>query len=182
MDLLSPIRDRFIEAHHTPWDEVSPLQFGLTALFTAWICYLGNTGERWVHLLDGANLMFHEAGHPMFGALNERLTVYGGTLGQLFFPIACSLRFWLKRSPCSFAICVIWFFENIWNIDRYLSDARAQVLPLVGDGTHDWTEILTRWGMLEQDVSIANKLHVIGWVGILLTCYWLYGKIQKPAI
>ena len=33
-----------------------------------------------VFLLDHANLLFHEAGHPAVGLLSSRLEPYGGTL------------------------------------------------------------------------------------------------------
>ncbi len=35
----------------------------------------------YVFLLDGANLLFHEAGHPVFGILGPTMGLYGGTLG-----------------------------------------------------------------------------------------------------
>ena len=103
------------------------------------VCYLANTGERWVFLLDSANLAFHEAGHPFFGLLfGENITVYGGTLGQLVFPIVAAASFWWRRETLSFVLSLAWLFENFWNIARYMADARARDLPLVGSGEHDW--------------------------------------------
>ena len=41
----------------------------MPALFALYCAWFANTGEGWVHVLDGANLAFHEAGHPIFGML-----------------------------------------------------------------------------------------------------------------
>jgi hypothetical protein len=73
----------------------------------------------------------------------------------------------------SFAIGSLWFFENFWNIARYMADARAQVLPLVGGGEHDWTEILTRWGVLQLDTTLAGFVRLAAWVGMVATLGWL---------
>jgi hypothetical protein len=58
----------------------------------------------------------------------------------------------------------VWGFENLLNIARYVADARAQVLPLVGGGEHDWTALLDRWGCLAQDTAIAQVIRAMGWL------------------
>jgi p-aminobenzoyl-glutamate transporter AbgT len=45
-----------------------------------------------VFILDHANLLFHEAGHPVAGVFSQRMEVYGGTLGQLTFPLVFRQR------------------------------------------------------------------------------------------
>jgi hypothetical protein len=54
-----------------------------------------------------------------------------------------------------FAVAGAWLFENLLNIARYMADARAQILPLVGGGEHDWTNIFSRWDVLASDTLIA---------------------------
>src|ERR1051326_8734728 len=46
-----------------------------------------------IPLIDHANLLFHEAGHPIIGLFSSRLAVYGGTIGQLTFPIVLAIAF-----------------------------------------------------------------------------------------
>ena len=122
------------DPHDGNWRHVStPAYYAATAGVLI-VCYFANTGERWVHLLDSANLALHEAGHPLFGLL---------------------------------------FGENFWNIARYMADARARVLPLVGGGEHDWTEIFLRWGALPRDTGIAGFVVFLGWTGILVAWGWL---------
>src|SRR5260221_6956094 len=79
-----------------------------------------------VFLLDHANLLFHEAGHPIVGLFSERLQTYGGTLGQLTFPVVLAVSFLRKRDSLSVAAAIIWFFENWLKIARYMADARTQ--------------------------------------------------------
>lgn len=113
----------------------------------------------WVPILDSANLAFHEAGHPLFGLLSARLSVYGGTLMQLLIPAACAWEFYRREHLWGFSLCLLWIAENLLNIARYMADARAHQLPLVGgldpEDFHDWTEIFSRWGMLRHDTALA---------------------------
>jgi hypothetical protein len=54
-----------------------------------------------------------------------------------------------------------------------MGDARAQLLPLVGNGEHDWTNIFNRWGVLHLDTAIAGFVRLIGWIGMLAAWAWL---------
>jgi len=126
-----------------------------------------------VFLLDHANLLFHEAGHPLVGWFSSRLETYGGTIGQLVFPCVLAVSFWRKGQPLGVAAAAIWFFENWFNIARYMADARALELPLLGGGDHDWNTILTRWDLLQYDIRIAAALRLVAWIGIAAACTWV---------
>ncbi|MBL8253390.1 MAG: hypothetical protein JNJ76_07310 [Candidatus Competibacter sp.] len=118
----------------------------------------------WVPILDSANLVFHEAGHPVFGMLSARLSVYGGTLMQLLMPAACAWEFYRREQRWGFYLCLLWVAENLLNIARYMADARAHLLPLVGgidpEDFHDWTEIFNRWGALRHDTALASLVRI----------------------
>lgn len=135
----------------------------------------------WVPILDNANLAFHEAGHPIFGLLAHRLGVYGGTLMQLLIPAACAWECHRREQLYGFYACLIWIAENLLNIARYMADARAHQLPLVGgldpEDFHDWTEILNRWGLLNYDTTLAFLVRV-GAVGLMA---WVIWRIWKAA-
>ena len=118
------------------------------------------------------NLLFHEAGHLIFGLFGSTLGLYGGPLGQLVFPITTAVVFWWQKSLVSASVALLWFFENLNNIAPYVADARSQKLPLVGGGEHDWANILSRWGALEYDSTIATVLIVIAWLGLFSTLAW----------
>ena len=89
-------------------------------------------------------------GPPLLRTAGQYASVlYGGTLGQLVFPIVAAVRFRRQRQAVGVALSGVWLFENFLNIARYMEDARAQLLPLVSGGEHDWYHIFTRWGLLE---------------------------------
>lgn len=155
------------------WRQVSLAQLLSVVVAGTWIAWEASTGDRWVPVLDGANLAFHEAGHLIYGVLGRTVALYGGTLGQLTFPAVCLAIFWTRRETTSFAACAIWLAQNLCNIGRYAADARAHELPLVGGGEHDWTRILSRWGALRWDVRLGATLHGIGVAGMLLSGAWL---------
>lgn len=129
----------------------------------------------WVPVLDSANLAFHEAGHPLFGLLSDRLMVYGGTLMQLLIPGACAFEAWREGKRTGFYFCVIWFAENLLNIARYMADAIAHELPLVGgrdpEEFHDWTRILENWGALGWCTTLALVVRIMA---VLLMAWALY--------
>jgi hypothetical protein len=130
---------------------------GLLALYGAWLVL----DYQW-HFVDGANLLFHEAGHVFFGLLGPTLGILGGTLGQLFFPIACCAHFLRRASVAEASVAVVWLGENLMNVAIYVADARAQVLPRVGGDIHDWHWLLSRWGLLAHDAGVARAVHVLG--------------------
>lgn len=129
--------------------------------------------DGFLFVVDHANLVFHEAGHVIFGILGQTLGLYGGTLGQLAIPLIVGAAFWKQRDTVGMAIAGVWFFQNFLNIARYMADARAQLLPLVGGGDHDWTSIFSRWGALASDIVIANVTTAAGWIGMIAVWGWL---------
>jgi len=142
---------------------------GLAAFFGL----LAACQDGFIFGLDHANLLFHEAGHPIIGIFSSRLETYGGTIGQLVFPAALAVSFWRKGNALAVAASGIWFFENWLNIARYMADARALQLPLVGGGDHDWNTIFTRWNVLQYDLDIAGWVKFIGWTGMVLAASWV---------
>ena len=156
------------------WESVTKGKLlGFALGFGAFLLLVSRSEPGFVFLLDHANLLFHEAGHPLLGVFSSRLEPYGGTIGQLVFPCVLGVSFWRKRQPLGLAAACIWFFENWFNIARYMADARKQALPLVGGGNHDWFAILGRWGLLQYDTRIAGVVTLAGWVGIAATCAWV---------
>jgi hypothetical protein len=156
------------------WEPLTKARLAAFAVgFGVFLAVLFLSDPGFMFLLDHANLLFHEAGHPIVGLFSARLEPYGGTMGQLVFPIVLAVVFWRQRKALGVAAAGIWFFENWLNIARYLADARQMALPLVGGGDHDWNTILSRWGLLAYDGRIAAGLRVIAWLGIAASCVWL---------
>jgi hypothetical protein len=164
--------ERIRTALERSWTPVPLWQVVLTVVFALAAVFFGLTGQRWFPLLDSANLAFHEAGHPIVGLLSNRLMVYGGTLMQLAIPIVAVISFWRRAEAFGAAMAGIWVFQNFFNIARYMADARRQMLPLLGGGEHDWTEILGRWGLLEVDRTLAGLISIAGLIGVVFCAGW----------
>ena len=135
--------------------------------------------DGWIPILDSANLALHEAGHPIVGLFSERLMVYGGTIFQLLFPAVVALHFARRREAVGCAMGTVWLGENLLNVARYMADARAQILPLVGGGEHDWTEIFLRWGVLQRDLTIAGFTRWLGYALMLGAAWWLWRRYRE---
>lgn len=180
---MIPLPASLQDAWDSDWQPVgTPAMVGVTAgLILLGLAAL-TLESGWIPLLDGANLLFHEAGHPLFGIFGwEPLSILGGTLMQLLVPLLVIGSFWLRREAPAVAVAGIWCFENLLNIARYLGDARTQLLPLVGGGEHDWANLLGRWGVLSQDTAIAQGLRIIGWLGMLACWVWLAWRWRQTS-
>lgn len=157
-----------------PWRPVSRLGFaGVTGALALLVSLLLTSPEGYIRVLDDANLVFHETGHPVFAVFGRTLGLLGGTLGQLAVPFVAAIAFWRRREPVSVAIALFWFFENFFSIGRYMADARALVLPLVGGDIHDWNALFAQWGVLRQNLQIAAVVRTLGGCGLAATWGWV---------
>jgi hypothetical protein len=152
-----------------------PALLGLVGAVFLLMWFYHSSEDGFIPILDHANLAFHEAGHPIFGIFGWTMGLLGGTLGQLTFPIVVFVTYLRKGMLEPAALGLIWLFQNVLNIARYVADARAQELPLVGNGDrlHDWHTLLSQWNALPKDISIARFLTGLAWTGMILTLAWV---------
>ena len=113
-------------------------------------------------LMDNVDLPIHETGHLVFAPFGELVQFMGGTLFQLIVPIVF-VGYFVMRKDRHAAACVLWWVaQNCWNISVYARDARAQELPLVGGGEHDWAYLLGRFGWLPYDQTVGRAFWSAG--------------------
>ena len=119
--------------------------------------------------LDDLDLAVHEAGHLVFSAFGETLTILGGSAFQVIVPLAFVGYFARTRQRYAAAVTTAWVGVNLLNVARYVGDARAQLLPLLGgeDSIHDWWYLLINWDLLPRDTTIARWVHFFGVVAFL---------------
>lgn len=147
-----------------------------------WVC-LGSPGEyRW---LDNLDLAVHETGHLVFSFAGETLHILGGSLFQLLIPAAFVVALWRKGDRHGATVPLWWMAQNCWNISVYIRDARAQELPLVGGGEHDWAMLLGQFGWLERDQSLGRVVYLAGAVlyAVAIVAGWVFlssGRMAKP--
>ncbi len=138
-------------------------------------------GSKWV-FIDNVNLVFHEAGHVFFRPFGETAHFLGGTLFQLMVPLIIAAVFWFKhRNRVGVLACAWWFGENFIGIARYMDDAVAQRLPLVGGGIHDWRFLFSKWKVLDKHHQIADTFHTIGAVVMIVTLALLVWLTLRPS-
>lgn len=150
------------------------------ALYGLW-CGLTPTRYHWPDALD---LPIHETGHLVFAWGGEVLAALGGTLFQLLLPLAFVGYFWRRHDRHAASVALWWVGQNCWNVARYVADARAQELPLVGGGEHDWAFLLATWGVLARDQALARDVQFVGWllVGAAVWLGWhALGRAQTAA-
>ena len=118
--------------------------------------------------LDGVNLIFHKAGHVILFWGGQFLSVLGGSLFQVLVPAACAVAFLWRGDAFGAGLCGIWTGQSLVGVSRYMADARAQALPLLGgDGViHDWNYLLGRLGLLAWDRTLGRATAVLA--GLLI--------------
>jgi hypothetical protein len=137
--------------------------------------------------LSGADLVFHEAGHPIFGLLGwPFLTYLGGTLAQLAFPVAAAVAFARQRRAAPFAVAVVWLGFNLVDVGTYAADASARALPLLApdEDSHDWWNLLGMLGVREHCRAIGGAISAVGWLlwaGAPAWAAWSWLRARRAA-
>ena len=150
----------FIGTNHTA------LQGGLPEINTSW--------------MHNVNLIFHEAGHVLFGVFGRFVGVLGGSLMQLIVPGVVLYAFvWRYANPFGGVVGAWWFGQSLLDIAPYAYDAKRQQMLLLGGGTgsdrpgwHDWHNILTDLGLLDAHARVAWCVDALGVLIMLASLAW----------
>lgn len=124
------------------------------------------------------NLIFHEAGHVIFGFFGRFVAVLGGSLNQVLVPIVLAVAFLRQDNPFAAAVCAWWAGENLLDLAPYIADARALQLVLIGGHTgaevegHDWEYLLTQTHLMMQDVMIGRWAFRLGLMIMSAALVW----------
>jgi hypothetical protein len=142
---------------------VSYLKVGFTGVIGIYglVCALDPVTYRW---LDLVNLVFHEAGHMIFGFFGEFVGILGGSVMQVLIPAIVTGYFVLYDQRWSGMVTLLWVSQSLFNVSVYVRDAGAQTLPLLGgeDAVHDWHWLLGRLGLLSWDQAIGGLVYTGG--------------------
>ena len=124
-----------------------------------------------VHLID---LVFHEAGHVIFGFFGRFLGILGGSLNQVLIPAICTGYFAWHRQPAAAAVMLFWVGESVTDVAIYVADGRDMALPLLAEGLiHDWNWILSELSLRNQARSIGIGVFALGVVVMAASVVWL---------
>ena len=141
----------------------------IASLYFLWCAY---DPYQW-HLIDGVNLVIHEAGHLIFSPFGEFMMIAGGSLFQVIMPALFVGYFWYNGKYYSAALVLFWVGESILNVSVYAGDSVALQLPLLGgqDSMHDWNYLLNSLNLLPATSKIAGAIRLLGTVVIALAAF-----------
>lgn len=125
-------------------------------------------------LIDGVNLVIHEAGHIFFTPFGEFLMIAGGSLLQVIIPAIFAFYFYYHGKPYSCALVLLWVGESLLNVSVYAGDSVNMQLPLLGgkDSIHDWNYMLDHLGWLSHTPEIAKAIYAVATLTILGATAW----------
>jgi hypothetical protein len=156
------------------------------------LLYLAWDGRR--HFLDGdagglfAGITFgaHELGHLLFAFLGQFMAVAGGSINQILIPVGAGFLFYHYRDYFGIAGAGAWLSSSLIDLARYIGDARAFDLDLVGfgeDSVHDWAWLLGHFDALQYDTRIATFTRGCAVLVLLLSLgfgAWLCLQMRRP--
>jgi hypothetical protein len=124
--------------------------------------------------IHGVNLVFHEAGHVIFGFFGEFVAALGGSLNQVLIPLIATIAFLRTRQRASAAVTLFWTGQSITDVAIYAADGRVRALPLLAEGLiHDWSYILGRLGLLGWAETVGRLLFAAGVLTMLAAILFL---------
>ena len=129
-------------------------------------------------ILHMPDLVFHEAGHVLFGFFGQFMSVLGGSLLQFLVPVILAVAFFRRRDTYGAVVCTWWAGQNLLDLAPYIADARALQLVLLGGQTgaevegHDWEFILMQLGWLHLDGAIGLAAYRTGLVMMFGALIW----------
>ena len=167
-------------------ERVDPLHFWARVAtwlaFTAWGAVLvaqdyrvGEIGQSFIHR---PLLIFHEAGHVIFGVFGEWMMYFGGTLGQLVMPaVMGGALLWKNRDPFGASLGLWLLGVSLLDVAPYVYDAlHPQLMLLSGttgeEGGHDWIWLLSVSGKLAKAQVFGALIHKLGAVVVLVGLAW----------
>ena len=151
---------------------VSRLKLVVAVVATLYFLWCAYDPLQW-HLIDGVNLVIHEAGHLIFSPLGEFMMIAGGSLFQIIMPALFVGYFCYHRQYYSAALVLFWVGQSILNVSVYAGDSLALQLPLLGgqDSIHDWNYMLSSLNLLPATAKIAGAIRLLGTIVIAVAAY-----------
>lgn len=160
-----------------------PMLMGRAALYLmffiwGWLFILGGVDWQGIggSFLHNVNLPFHEFGHLFFSPFGRFMGILGGSLFQVLMPLGLMLVFVLqRRDPFAGSVMLWWSGQNFIDVSPYIADAEFRAIPLIrglGESAHDWGNLLTMTGSVDQAMAYARWSFSIGVLLILLSFCW----------
>ena len=137
-------------------------------------------------MFSGITLAVHELGHVIFGFAGHFIGSLMGSGTQVLVPIIVMILFLRQRDYFAISVGAFWLSFSLFELARYVGDARSMDLPLVGlssDPEHDWHYLLGATHMLPLDTTFAFLIRVLAFcigAASLVFAVWLLNEMRKP--
>lgn len=134
-------------------------------------------------ILSSLDLILHEAGHLILMPFGQTIHMLGGTIGQLFFPVAFLIYFKKRKDWFASFVMFWWLGENLTDIGIYMADAKTRTLPLLGGSgsIHDWWWLFDKLNLLNQSTLIGGFVWHTGMVLMFLAIFAAFFKIYQTS-
>lgn len=120
----------------------------------------------------------HEASHLIVFFLPSILVAAAGSLGEMSFTLLMLFAALKAKSYFAAVFTGVWVMLSFMSAGRYMADARAQSLPLIGPSEtvqHDWHYVFSQLGWLNADTLIGGTVQAIGIIiGVASLLFGLY--------
>lgn len=125
--------------------------------------------------IQNVNLIFHEAGHVIFGLFDDFIGLIGGTLLEILIPLTVTAHFFFTRQYFSASFGAWWLSTAFLSVSVYASDAQERFLPLLGGDAvmHDWFNILLKLNLLQYDDVVGYLFWCCGLLSVGLLLFFL---------
>lgn len=132
---------------------------------------------RTSNIINAIDFGIHELGHFLFIFLGEFMTIAGGSIMQILFPVVWMGIAIQRKWYFAAGLCLVWVGLSIIDVSVYAADAEVRLLPLVSmggdyDSAHDWYQLLTRLDVLDQTNQIAAFIRNTGILAVIIGLMW----------
>lgn len=139
--------------------------------------WLINNNGNFIPLIDHFTLLIHEGGHGIFKIFGSFIYTLGGSLMQILIAGLFIFYFYINKKMLGVQFSLIFLSENLFNISKYVADAQARKLPLLGGNKvyHDWHFLLSKMNILQYD-------QIVGYCFITLAIISLIAALLVPLL
>lgn len=130
----------------------------------------------------------HEASHLAVMFLPSLLVALAGSVGEIAFTSLILFACIKYKSYFAAIFASLWLMLALRSVGRYMADARAQAMPLIGPGEsvqHDWAYIFGQLGWLQADTIIGGVTQglgvLIGIAALLAGAAMIFWKMYQKA-
>jgi len=170
------------------WLYVPGLVFFIYLFFAVFSYSAENSNNLIVSGLHLIDFGVHEVSHIVVAFLPPLAVAAAGSIGEIGFTFLILYATLKAKSYFATVFAALWVMLGFMSVGRYMADARAQVLPLMGPGDapqHDWNFIFSQLGWLNADTIIGGTVSAIGVIigacGLLLGSYLIILKVIRRA-